>query len=115
MDSPDEQVLKREGFDHTFVLKEDRNPDSPVATVIDDQSGRKLELYTTEPGLQFYTGNALDGTVVGKNGVNYGPHTGFCLEPGHFPNSPNEEKFPSTLLKPGEVFQSKIEYRFGTA
>jgi aldose 1-epimerase len=114
LDSPNQQVAQAGGFDHTFVLREDRDFSDPVATVIDDTSGRKLEVYTSEPGIQFYTANSLDGTLAGKNGYFYPKHSGFCLETQHFPDSPNFEKFPSTRLDPGETFTSFTEYRFGS-
>jgi hypothetical protein len=68
---------------------------------------------TTEPGLQFYTGNFLDGSLTGKGGVRYGPHSGFCLETQHFPDSPNKPQWPSVVLRPGEKYSSHCQYRFG--
>jgi aldose 1-epimerase len=82
--------------------------------VEDPSSGRVLEVYTTQPGVQFYTGNFLDGSIRGKGGKVYGRRYGFCLETGHFPDSPNQPKFPSTVLKPGETFHSTTEFRFST-
>ena len=115
LDSPNEQVAKCDGFDHTFVLREDRDFSEPVAVVVEESSGRKMEVYTSEPGIQFYTGNALDETVAGKNGYFYPKHAGLCLETQHFPDAPNFEAFPSTRLDPGETFNSFTEYRFGSA
>ena len=112
LDSPNPQVALTDGFDHTFVLREKRDLSEPVATVVEEVSGRKLEVYTSEPGIQFYTGNALDGALAGKNGFYYPRHAGFCLETQHFPDSPNFKKFPSTELNPGETFTSFTEYRF---
>ncbi len=114
LDSPNPQVERNGGFDHTFVLRKRRKLTDPVATVIEELSGRKLEVYTSEPGIQFYTGNSLDGTQAGKNGYFYPKHAGFCLETQHFPDSPNIPHFPSTRLDPGETFTSFTEYRFGT-
>jgi len=114
LDSPNPQVERNGGFDHTFVLRKRRKLTDPVATVVEELSGRKLEVYTSEPGVQFYTGNALDGTLAGKNGYFYPKHAGFCLETQHFPDSPNIPAFPSTRLDPGETFSSFTEYRFGT-
>jgi aldose 1-epimerase len=75
-------------------------------------SGRVLEVLTTEPGVQLYTGNFLDGTYVGKGGKTYGKRTGFCLETQHYPDSPNKANFPTTTLKAGESFKSKTVYKF---
>ncbi|HEU4608263.1 MAG TPA: galactose-1-epimerase, partial [Chitinophagaceae bacterium] len=74
-------------------------------------SGRTLEVYTTQPGLQFYSGNFLDGTLKDDKGVPFNKHTGLCLETQHFPDSPNQPNFPSTLLKPGEKFHSVTKYK----
>ena len=97
------------GYDHNWVL----NPASPAARVYDPASGRTLDVTTDQPGIQFYTGNFLDGSLVGKGGTVYGPHAGFCLETQHFPDSPNQPGFPSTILRPGEVFRSSTVYQFG--
>ena len=83
-----------------------------AAVVCDPDSGRCLEVLTTEPGVQFYSGNFLDGSFVGKSGECYGIHAGFCLETQHYPDSPNQEGFPRTVLEPGERYQSKTIYRF---
>ncbi|MFD2785633.1 aldose epimerase family protein [Hymenobacter rubripertinctus] len=100
------------GYDHNWVL----NPEAKTllaATVYEPTSGRVMEVSTTEPGVQFYTGNFLDGTLTGKNGVRYAKHAGFCLETQHFPDSPNQPTFPDTVLRPGQTFQSSTRYRFG--
>jgi aldose 1-epimerase len=112
LDSPNAQVALSGGFDHNFVLREDRDVNEPVATVVDEISGRRMEVLTSEPGLQFYTGNFLDETLAGKNGYFYPKHAGFCMETQHYPDSPNFEEFPSTRLDPGETFKSFTEYRF---
>ncbi|HEY7770460.1 MAG TPA: hypothetical protein VIB55_20005, partial [Longimicrobium sp.] len=78
-------------------------------------TGRVLELFTTEPGLQFYSGNFLNGEAVGKGGVPYRHRCGFCLEPQHFPDAPNQPAFPSTILRPGERYSSRTVYRFSVA
>lgn len=101
------------GYDHNFVLNEAPLYD-PKARLIHSTSGRMMEVLTTEPGLQFYSGNFLDGSLQGKNGVKYQKHQGLCLETQHFPDSPNHPKFPSTVLKPGEVFSSKTIYKFSS-
>lgn len=101
------------GYDHNFVLVS-RGELALAARVVEPVSGRVMELYTTEPGLQFYSGNFLDGTIKGKGGRPYGRHSGFCLEPQHFPDSPNKPQFPSTLLKPGQVYKSLTVFKFLT-
>ena len=100
------------GYDHNWALNQTEGL-HPAATVYEPTTGRTMEVTTTEPGIQFYTGNFLDGTLKGKNGVTYGKHAGFCLETQHFPDSPNQPKFPSTILKPGQTLQSTTVYRFG--
>ena len=75
-------------------------------------TGRTLDVLSTEPGVQFYSGNFLDGTIIGKGGRRYNLRNGFCFEPQHFPDSPNEPKFPSTVLRPGKTFKNSIVYRF---
>ena len=97
------------GYDHNWLL----NPAGPAARVYDPASGRTLEVTTDQPGVQFYTGNFLDGSLIGKGSMVYGPHAGFCLETQHFPDSPNQPSFPNTILRPGEVFRSTTVYQFG--
>jgi len=81
--------------------------------VVDPGTGRTLDVYTSEPGLQFYSGNFLDGTIIGKSGRAYLHRGAFCLETQHYPDSPNEPSFPSTILKPGQTFRSRTVFRFG--
>ena len=100
------------GYDHNWILNTATGQHT-AASVYDPASGRTLEVTTDQPGIQFYTGNFLDGTLTGKNGTVYGKHAGFCLETQHFPDSPNQPKFPSTVLKPGETFHSVSSYKFG--
>ena len=100
------------GYDHNWILNNPTGQHS-AATVYDPASGRTMEVTTDQPGIQFYTGNFLDGTLKGKGGTVYGKHAGFCLETQHFPDSPNQPKFPSTVLKPGETFHSVSSYKFG--
>ena len=102
------------GYDHNYALKRSDNSLQQVVTVTDSLSGRKLELFTTEPGVQFYTGNFLDGSIKGSDGMPFNKNTGFCLETQHFPDSPNQPKFPSVLLKPGEKFHSITKYKLST-
>jgi aldose 1-epimerase len=100
------------GYDHNFVLTNASDTLHLAATVVDPSSGRKLEVLTTEPGIQFYTGNFLDGTLKVSGGWQAQKHYGFCLETQHFPDSPNKPQFPSTLLNPGKKYVTKTIYRF---
>ena len=109
----DQQIEFGPGYDHNWVL--DREPGSGLqlaARVHDPASGRVMEIKTTEPGLQFYSGNFLDGTLTGKAGHVYKRHAGMCLETQHYPDSPNKPAFPSTILKPGEEYRSHTVYTF---
>jgi aldose 1-epimerase len=108
----DEQLKLGRGYDHNWVLSQSGNGLRLAARVEEPSSGRVLEVRTTEPGIQFYTGNFLDGTVKGKEGKVYGLRSGFCLETQHFPDSPNKPAFPSTVLKPGQQFKSTTVWRF---
>jgi aldose 1-epimerase len=110
----DEQLKLGHGYDHNWVLNKKGNELSLAARVEEPSSGRVLEVLTTQPGLQFYTGNFLDGTIHGKGGKAYQRRYGFCLETQHFPDSPNQPKFPTTELKPGETFHNTTIFRFGT-
>jgi len=104
-----------EGYDHNFVLnKKKENELSLAATVYEPTTGRMMQIFTTQPGIQFYTGNFLDGSVVGRGGQAYQKHYGFCLETQHFPDSPNKPHFPTTFLKPGEKYQSTTIHKFST-
>jgi len=114
MDANDPQlVIGGGGYDHNFVLDRGASSDElALATRLRDQaSGRVLEVFTTEPGLQLYSGHALGG-VVGKGGLVYGAFAGVALETQHFPDSPNQPSFPSTILRPGDGYTSKTVYRF---
>jgi aldose 1-epimerase len=114
---PHEQLNFGLGYDHNFVIdRAGRAADEPVlaATVCEPQSGRVLEVLTTEPGVQFYTGNFLDGSFVGKGGHIYGQRHGFCLETQHYPDSPNQPAFPSIILRPGATLHSTTVYRFSS-
>ncbi|KAA9130520.1 galactose mutarotase [Marinihelvus fidelis] len=102
------------GYDHNYVLKTAADDELVLAgRVTELTTGRVLEVLTVEPGVQFYSGNFLDGTLSGK-GQTYGHRSGFCLEPQHFPDSPNQPDFPSTVLRPGEDYETRIVYRFST-
>ncbi len=99
------------GYDHNWVLNRKDSSLKLVAVLSDSLSGRKLEVYTTEPGLQFYTGNFLDGKFINHDGKPINQHTALCMETQHFPNSPNQPKFPSTILKPGEKYHTVTIYK----
>jgi aldose 1-epimerase len=100
------------GYDHTYVLKNQASL-SLIAELFEPESGRLMEVYTTEPGVQLYTGNFLDGSLTGKQGIVYNKHTGLCLETQHFPDSPNRPEFPNTILRPGEEYTQMTIYKFG--
>lgn len=106
----EEQLERGNGYDHTFVNNQPLS--QPAATVLAKSSGIQLEVFTSEPGIQFYTGNALTGKDIGKSGVPYNARTGFCLEAQHYPDSPNQPNFPSVILEPGESFHSETRYKF---
>lgn len=114
IDVADEQLKFGRGYDHNWVINKKPGELAPMATVYEPETGRVLEVSSTEPGLQFYTGNLLDGTQPAKGGSTYAHRTGFCLEPQHFPDSPNRSEFPSTVLKPGQTYTNTIVYRFST-
>ncbi len=102
------------GYDHNFVIDRTTDELEWFARLEDPKSGRLLEVLTMEPGVQFYTGNFLDGSLV-SSGITYVKHFGLCLETQHFPDSPNQPHFPSTILRPGEEYYTKTVYRFGVA
>ena len=112
IDDKDEQVQFGGGYDHNFALNGEAGTLRLAAVASDSASGRVMEVFTTEPGVQFYTGNFLDGSITGKNGIVYNKRSGFCLETQHFPDSPNNQDFPSTILKPGETYQTTTVYKF---
>jgi aldose 1-epimerase len=108
----DEQIRFAGGYDHNWVIDKPAEALGVMATVYDPESGRVVEASSTEPGLQFYTGNFLDGTITGKRGQVYRRRDAFTLEPQHYPDSPNHPAFPSTVLKPGQTYRNVIAYRF---
>ncbi len=112
IDQDDEQLNFAGGYDHNWVINESDDALVLAATVFEPTTGRVLETYTTQPGLQFYSGNFLDGSATGHGGVVYHRRSGFCLETQHFPDSPNQPHFPSTLLRPGERYNQTTIYRF---
>ena len=114
IDRSDEQLVAGKGYDHNFVLNGKAGSLRLAARVREPKSGRVLEVLTVEPGLQFYSGNFLDGTLEGKGGKAYKHRYGFCLEAQHYPDSPNKPEFPSTRLRPGETYRTATVYRFAT-
>jgi aldose 1-epimerase len=114
LDAADEQLRIARGYDHNYILNHAAGKLGFAARISEPSSGRVMEVYTTEPGMQFYTGQNIDGTDHGKGGHIYASRSAFCVETGHFPDSPNHPDFPSTVLRPGEKFQSTTVFRFGT-
>jgi aldose 1-epimerase len=112
IEQEDEQLKFGLGYDHNWVLDDYDGSMRMVASVYEPTTGRVMEVHTTEPGLQFYSGNFLDGSITGKGGTVYHKRYGFCLETQHFPDSPNKPNFPSTVLRPGEKYTSTTIYRF---
>ncbi|MDQ2890511.1 MAG: galactose mutarotase [Gemmatimonadota bacterium] len=122
----DEQLAFAKGYDHNFVLRHNtvhaaanlsggaasRPKLALAAEVYEPVTGRVMTVHTTEPGMQFYSGNFLDGTIIGKGGVAYGPRSGFAMETQHYPDSPNQPDFPSTILRPGGEYRSRSVYTF---
>ena len=107
------QLERGKGYDHNFVLARGDTGLVPAVRVLEPTSGRTLDISTTEPGLQFYSGNFLDGTITGKGGRVYGHRSALVLETQHFPDSPNQPQFPSTILRPGEEYRSRTVFAFG--
>lgn len=118
IDDDDTQLKFGGGYDHNYVLRRDPSagaePLQLAATVYEPESGRVMDVLTTEPGMQFYSGNFLDGSLTGKSGQPYPFRSGLCLETQHFPDSPNQPQFPSIILRPGETYRSTTVYRFST-
>ncbi len=112
IDDDDEQLVLAAGYDHNFVINGKPGDLRLAARVHEPTSGRVMEVYTTEPGIQFYSGNFLDGTIVGKHGHAYKRREGFCLETQHFPDSVNHAQFPSTIFRPGQTLRSRTVYKF---
>lgn len=107
-----EQIKRGGGYDHNFVIKRKEPGLVLAARVAEPTTRRVMEVHTTEPGMQFYSGNFLDGSITGKSGQAYGKRSGFCLETQHYPDSPNQPEFPSTTLRPGEEYNSRTVYTF---
>ncbi len=114
IDATDEQIQFGGGYDHNWVLNNQSGKLELGGRVVEPTSGRVMEFFTTQPGVQFYTGNFLDGSVIGKGGNAYQRRFGFCLETQHYPDSPNHPEFPTCILKPGEQYHQKTVYKFST-
>jgi aldose 1-epimerase len=114
IDADDEQLRIGNGYDHHWVIDKAPGELGLVASVFEPHSGRQLNVLSTAPGVQFYSGNSLDGSLTGKGGRSYGFRAGLCLEPQGFPDAPNQPRFPSALLSPGEVYRTTIIHRFTT-
>lgn len=108
------QLHLANGYDHNFVLDGDPGALRPAARLSEASSGRVMDIHTTEPGLQLYTGNFLDGSIVGKTGTAYGRRSALCLETQHFPDSPNHPSFPDTILRPGAIYRTRTTFTFST-
>ncbi len=107
-----EQLHFGKGYDHNLVLNQGKDSLIFAAEVYEPVTGRKMDVFTTEPGIQFYSGNFLDKADIGKNHVEYKTQSAFCLETQHFPDSPNHPAFPSVVLNPGEEYHQKTMYKF---
>lgn len=105
-----QQIIYGKGYDHNWAIN--GKGLRLAAKVAEPNSGRQMEVWTSEPGMQFYTGNFLDGTITGKSGKSYPQRSFFCMETQHYPDSPNQENFPSTILKPGELYETETSYKF---
>ena len=113
IENADDQLKLGKGYDHNWVLNQkSAGTLTHAATVSEPTSGRVMEVWTTEPGMQFYSGNFLDGSITGKGGWTYAFRNGFCMEPQHFPDSPNHPSFPTTVLKPDQIYKNTIIYKF---
>ena len=110
-----EQLANGSGYDHTFVLNPEKGAKKPAATLYEKTSGRKLQVFTDQPGLQLYTANFLDGSLNGKSGKPYLKRSSLCLETQHFPDSPNQPRFPNTILRPGEIHKTRTVYQFSVS
>jgi aldose 1-epimerase len=112
IEAKDEQLKNGLGYDHCWVLNNQGKGERFAASAYEATSGRLLEVYTDQPGIQFYSGNFLDGTLPMRNGGTYARRTGFCLETQHYPDSPNQKDFPTTVLNPGENYKTKTTFKF---
>ena len=115
INQPNEQLANGSGYDHTFILNPKKEVKKPAATLYEKTSGRKMQVFTDQPGLQLYTANFLDGSLNGKSGKPYMKRGSLCLETQHFPDSPNQPRFPNTILRPGETYQTRTIYQFSVS
>ena len=115
IETANQQLQFAGGYDHNYVIRRTDAGLAHVAYVSEPVSGRTLDVFTTEPGVQLYTGNFLDGSIIGKGGRRYGHRAGFCLETQHYPDSPNRPEFPSIILRPGRPYRSRTVFKFGVA
>jgi aldose 1-epimerase len=115
IDQTNEQLANGSGYDHTFVLNPKKEVKKHAATLYEKTSGRKMQVFTDQPGLQLYTANFLDGSLNGKSGKPYLKRSSLCLETQHFPDSPNQSRFPNTILRPGETYQTRTIYQFSVS
>lgn len=113
-DTSDEQIVNGKGYDHNWILNTKGDINKPFGSLYDPNSGIFMEMYTDQPGVQFYAGNFLDGSFVGKKGVKYPCRSAFCFESQHYPDSPNHPEWPSTTLRPGEKYLTTTIYKFST-
>ena len=114
IDADNEQIKFGKGYDHNWVLNKKGSEMSVAAELYEPTSGRVMTISTTEPAIQFYSGNFLDGTITGKGGKVYKLRSGLCLETQHYPDSPNKPNFPTTLLKPGQTYKTTTIHKFST-
>jgi len=114
INADDEQIRFGPGYDHNWVLRKQGNELSLAARVYEPTTGRVMEIYTTEPAIQFYAGNFLDGTIIGKDGKAYKQHYALCLETQHYPDSPNTPNWPTTTLRPGQTYKTMTLHKFST-
>jgi aldose 1-epimerase len=114
INADDQQIKFGPGYDHNWVINKPAGQLGLMARVSEPARGRVMEVFSTEPGLQFYSGNFLNGSIMGKDGMVYRYRSAFCMEPQHYPDSPNHPEFPSTELKPGETYHNTIIYKFST-
>ena len=112
-DTTCEQIVNGKGYDHNWVLSTGGDIKKVAASLYDPETGIRMDMYTDQPGMQFYAGNFLDGSFMGKRGIAYPRRSAFCFETQHFPDSPNRPDFPSTVLRPGETYSTKTIYKFG--
>ena len=112
INDPDPELQYGPGYDHNWVINKPLGQLGLMAQAEDPASGRVMQVWSDQPGLQFYAGNFLDGTIVGKGGAVYQRRNAFCMEPQHYPDSPNHSNFPTTELKPGETYYNTIIYKF---